>query len=172
MVAQAISGGGRAFGLSSSPNPAGGLTALAAVYLMTPRYRWVALPLVVAVQRSSSKLALGAVVPSALLDGGARKTRPRCGSALDRGGHPDLAAEPSGRDQRLWGDSNQPVWRLVLERMPEALQSGFVGVGDGPPHNVSVRLAVELGIHLNPGLDVPLGPRPVAQALAKLVAVG
>ena len=143
---QTIVDGGRAMGLSSSPNPAGGMTALADVYLMTTRYRWAAIPLAVVIQLTGSRLALVVIVTSALLMAMLDRRARLVALVLVAVAIFTVPLNPRDGTRVYTAVAANIEQRLTIERTPEALPSGFVRVGDGPPHNVPVRLAVELGI--------------------------
>jgi len=160
-----IVGTQRAQGLTSTPNPAGGLLTLGAVYFLTSRHKWLALPMMAALPFTASRTAMlamavvlvlllltrrlswrylvvGALVASVMVVGawGAVETSLRMGIRYDP------------VDNHIM-DRPFPVWsmrdltrRFNIERLPTAAPGGFVNIGDGPPHNVPLRLGIELGL--------------------------
>lgn len=149
----------RSQGLGTNPNPSAGFLVLAAVYLLTTRYKWLAVPLVAAIPLTGSRSAVLIFLALLIAMTATRRLKPLfSGILLLFLGIPALYSPQMVSDRVHVGsfpyaENLKPlevVQRDVLARwemlrLPHLLPKGDVG-GKGPPHLVPLRIAVELGL--------------------------
>lgn len=146
----------QAAGLIESPNPAGGLFVIAALFLLTsPRYKWLAVPCIVALAFTGSRLALLTLLAVTILLLALKMASVKTTLAIAAvslvlvapwmSSGMRSAAVLAGEPAIAQGGSDF-VLRLQTENEPGLLPSGFAFVTPyGPPHNVPYRIANEWG---------------------------
>jgi hypothetical protein len=154
----------RIMGLSGNPNPAAAFLVLGAAFFLGGRYKWMALPLIVAVPLTGARWA--ALVMGGMLLGWALRTYPlRRVVIVGAAGTVLLLAvmqSPVGDMYRIGDVASLPVelvkdikHRLPIVHNPTIWPRGFaddprVKDADGKtyqtPHNVPLRMATETGI--------------------------
>ncbi len=154
-----IQGSVRSQGLGTNPNPSAGFLVLVAVYLLTTRYKWLALPLVAALPLTGSRGGVVVFLSLLIALTATRRLKPLFSGLLilililpalyspqviseriSIGSFPDTKSlQPLAVIQR------DMVARWEMLRPLHLLPKGDIG-GKGPPHNIPLRLGVELGL--------------------------